>query len=62
MFPQFTQNFAFPPTSTKDLNNERVFSILLFHPSNDSVNRSYRICSKNEIYIHTHTHNPVYVS
>ena len=32
MLPQLTQNFAFPPTSTNDLNDEEVFSILSFHP------------------------------
>jgi hypothetical protein len=58
MFPQFTQNFDFPPASTNDLNDEKVFCILSFHPCSNSVNRNYRICSKNEFY--NLTHNLVY--
>jgi hypothetical protein len=30
MSPQLTQNFGFLPASTKDLNDEKTFSILYF--------------------------------
>ena len=47
MLPQLTQNFALPPTSTNDLNNEKIFSILLFHPCKDLINCTYCIRSNH---------------
>ena len=48
MLPQLTQNFALPPTSTNDLINEKIFSILLFHPCKDSINCTYGIRNNYE--------------
>ena len=47
MLPQLTQNFDFPPTSTNALSNENTFSILLFHPCKDLINRTYCIRSNH---------------
>jgi hypothetical protein len=47
MLPQLTQNFALPPTSTNDLINEKIFSILLLHPCKDLINCTYCIRSNH---------------
>jgi hypothetical protein len=47
MLPQLTPNFALPPTSTNDLINEKIFSILLFHPWKDSINCTHCIRSNH---------------
>jgi hypothetical protein len=47
MLPQLTQNFALPPTSTNDLINEKIFSILLLHPCKDSINCTHCIRSNH---------------
>jgi hypothetical protein len=47
MLPQLTQNFALPPASTNDLNNAKIFSILLLHPCKDSINCTCRIHSNH---------------
>ena len=47
MLPQLMQNFALPLTSTNDLNNEKIFSILLLHPCKDLISCTYCIRSKH---------------
>ena len=55
VLPQVTQNLGFLPTSSKDLNDEKTFSILLLHSCNAFVSQTYLFSCCHESKIVTHT-------
>ena len=61
MFPQFTQNFDFPPASTNDLNDEKVFAFYHFIPAVIPLTAIIVFAARMNSIIFL-THNLVYVS